>query len=222
MIVNADFSRAAIVSPHDYAWVASPQPGVDRMLLDRLGGEQGRATSIVRYAPTSHFPHHGHPGGEEILVLSGTFSEGHEHYPAGWYLRNPPGSSHRPSSREGATLFVKLRQMAPGDNRRVRVDTHDRCSWRLEEGRDICPLFRSDDETVCLLRLPTGKRLFSGPAKTMEVLVLHGQVIRGDKSHDCGTWMRLPEGEYEHIAAGMEGTTVYLRTTHTSAVAAQT
>jgi anti-sigma factor ChrR (cupin superfamily) len=77
MLINADFSKRVIVEPGvepgQYQWAASPQAGVERMMLDRVGEEQARATSIVRYAPDSRFPPHAHPGGEEILVLSGTF-----------------------------------------------------------------------------------------------------------------------------------------------------
>src|SRR3546814_16557859 len=80
MFINADFSLRAVVASHQYQWVASPQAGVERVMLDRLGGEKARATSIVRYAPSSRFPRHQHPGGEEILVLSGTFSAGNAHY----------------------------------------------------------------------------------------------------------------------------------------------
>ena len=120
MLVNADFSRRAVIGPHQYAWVASPQSGVERVMLDRVGGEKARATSIVRYAPGSHFPGHQHPGGEEILVLSGTFSEGRAHYPAGWYMRNPPGSSHLPpglypdfvAGSAGATVYLKTGHLA--------------------------------------------------------------------------------------------------------------
>lgn len=67
MRLNADFSRRAIVTPEQYQWVASPQSGVERVMLDRVGEEKARATSIVRYAPGSWFPQHPHPGGEEIL-----------------------------------------------------------------------------------------------------------------------------------------------------------
>jgi len=108
MRINADFSRRSVVTPSQYHWVASPQGGVERLMLDRVGVEAARATSIVRYAPDAWFPHHFHPGAEEILVLSGIFSEGETHYPAGWYLRSPPGCGHQPSSREGALIFVKL------------------------------------------------------------------------------------------------------------------
>ena len=113
MLINADFSQPAIVTPSDYQWVESPQQGVQRVMLDRVGAEQARATSVVRYAPDSFFPRHQHPGGEEILVLSGTFSDELGHYPAGWYLRNPPGSNHQPFSVEGAVIFVKLPVTAP-------------------------------------------------------------------------------------------------------------
>ena len=34
MLVNADFSRPASVSPAQYRWTAAPQGGVERVLLD--------------------------------------------------------------------------------------------------------------------------------------------------------------------------------------------
>lgn len=88
MLINHDFTRRVTVATDDYHWVHSPQGGVDRVMLDRIGGEQARATSLVRYLPKTSFPYHVHPGGEEILVLDGRFSEGERDYPAGWYLRN--------------------------------------------------------------------------------------------------------------------------------------
>ena len=120
MLLNSDFSQRAIVTPDDYQWIPSPQPGVERVMLDRIGREQARATSLVRYAPGSKFPAHSHPGGEEILVLDGIFTENGVDYPAGWYLRSPDGSSHQPSSRGGTTIFVKLRQMSADERQPVR------------------------------------------------------------------------------------------------------
>ena len=87
--------------------MASPVAGVERRLLDRCGGEVARATSIVRYAPGSRFEPHNHGGGEEILVLSGVFQDGQGAYPAGTWLRNPPGSLHKPWSEAGCTIWVK-------------------------------------------------------------------------------------------------------------------
>lgn len=214
MLLNADFSRRAIVTPDQYRWVASPQRGVDRVMLDRLGGETARATSIVRYAPGSTFPRHQHPGGEEILVLSGTFSEGSEHYPAGWYLRNPPGSSHQPSSAEGALIFVKLWQMPPQEDRRVRIDTRDPASWRLQQGREVCPLFRADTEQVWLQRLAPGEAVFAEPVESAELLLVEGRLVDGEHAYERGSWMRLPSGACPRMAAGAQGATVYLKTGH--------
>lgn len=73
MRIHADFTRRVNLSTDDMPWVPSPQAGVERRMLDRIGQEKARATSLVRYAPGSVFPAHAHPGGEEILVLSGTF-----------------------------------------------------------------------------------------------------------------------------------------------------
>lgn len=214
MLVNADFSRRAIVAPDQYQWIASPQEGVERVILDRLGGEKARATSIVRYAPGSHFPRHLHPGGEEVLVLSGTFSDESGHYPAGWYLRNPPGSSHQPFSDKGATIFVKLWQMRPGEDRRVHIDTRDPASWQRRDGREICPLFSSDDEQVSLQRLAPDETLFADAVDSAELLVLDGELLAGDQSYERGSWIRLPAGEYPEFTAGAEGATLYLKTCH--------
>ena len=82
------------------------------MMLDRIGNEKARATSLVKYAPESAFPEHQHPLGEEVLILSGIFTENAEDdYPAGWNLRNPHNSTHRVSSKAGCLIFVKLMQM---------------------------------------------------------------------------------------------------------------
>lgn len=214
MLVNADFSRRVIITPADYRWIASPQGGVERMMLDRLGGERARATSMVRYAPDSRFPLHEHPGGEEVFVLSGIFSEGRHHYPSGWYLRNPPGSSHQPYSVSGAIIFVKLWQMPPADRELVRVDTNDRTTWQRHNRRTICPLFSSDTEQVSLHRLPPGDPLFDDEVSTAEVLVLAGSVTAGLLSYKRGTWIRLPAGEYPEFSAGESGVLFYLKTGH--------
>jgi len=53
MELNADFSKRVAVHAAEIPWKASPMPGVDRRMLDRIGDEVARATSIVRYAPGS-------------------------------------------------------------------------------------------------------------------------------------------------------------------------
>jgi anti-sigma factor ChrR (cupin superfamily) len=214
MRVNADFSVPVIIAPDQYEWVASPQTGVERMMLDRIGEEKARATSIVRYAPASRFPRHAHPGGEEILVLSGTFSDETGDFPAGWYLRNPPDSSHQPASEEGALIFVKLRQMAPGEDRSVRIDTNDPSSWRRQGGRMVCPLFSSAEEQVCLQRLEAGQAVLEDPEGGAELLVLAGEIAAESHSYGPGAWIRLAAGDCPAFLAGQQGLSFYLKTGH--------
>ena len=220
MHVHPDFSLRATVSPTDHRWVASPQPGVERVMLDRLGAERARATSLVRYAPASVFPAHGHPGGEEILVLSGTFSDSSGDHGPGWYLRNPPGSAHQPSSADGALIFVKLWQMAADDTRSVRIDTRDPSTWRTEGGHEVCPLYATDREQVCLLRLPPGHTLRLVAAGGAEVLVIDGRLIVGAAALGALAWLRLPPGDTPEFQAGDAGTTLYLKTGHLAGLAA--
>ena len=220
MRINADFSRRATLAADRYEWVSSPQSGVERVMLDRVGAEKARATSIVRYAPGSRFPAHQHPEGEEILVLSGTFSEGERHFPAGWYMRNPPGSGHAPSSREGTEIFVKLRQMPPRELQQVFVDTRDPAAWQHLEDRAVCPLFSAAYEQVCLQRLVPGTAVLAGAAAAAgrsggaELLVVAGGVSMDGRQYGTGSWIRLPPGDSPALSAGNEGATVYLKTGH--------
>ena len=68
MELNADFSKRVSVHAATLAWTLSPMAGVERRMLDRIGEEVARGTSIVRYAPKSHFSPHVHDEGEEFLV----------------------------------------------------------------------------------------------------------------------------------------------------------
>lgn len=214
MLVNAEFHKPAVVTPDDYTWVPSPQPGVERVMLDRVGAERGHATSIVRYAKHSSFPRHAHPGGEEILVLSGTFSDELGDYPAGWYLRNPPGSSHQPSSADGTVILVKLWQMRDADRETVRVNTCEPANWRDVDGRSICHLFRNDAERVQLMRLSAHSQILPCQVESAELFVLEGSFMRDGEVLSQGSWLRLPRGSYSALVAGSNGVTVYLKTGH--------
>ena len=78
-----------------------------------------RATTIVRYAPNSHFSKHSHTGGEEFIVLDGIFQDEHGDYSAGTYVRNPPTTSHTPRSDQGCIIFVKLWQFDMQDRNQL-------------------------------------------------------------------------------------------------------
>ncbi|CAG9249608.1 cupin domain-containing protein [Paraburkholderia caribensis] len=214
MHVNADLSERADVTPDTYCWVTSPQPGVERVMLERDGGEQARATSIVRYASGSWFPRHSHPLGEEILVLNGKFSDEQHTYSAGWYLRNPPGSSHRPWSNEGALLFVKLRQMRSEQQQEIRVNTSDECNWTLYQGRVVCPLFRDALESVRLEWVPPSSNAIFDNSGGVEVLVVDGGLQSDECCYPKGSWLRFPPSGQSALRAGSRGATIYVKMGH--------
>ena len=55
MELNADFLKRVVVHSAEMPWQASPSVGVERRMLDRIGGEVARATTIVRFAPGHSF-----------------------------------------------------------------------------------------------------------------------------------------------------------------------
>lgn len=220
LLIHANFATPAVVTPDQYDWVRSPQAGVERVMLDRIGGEVSRATSIVRYAAESYFPHHVHMGGEEIMVLSGTFSDETGHYPEGWYLRNPPGSHHQPFSAEGAVIFVKLGQMRSEERAHVRINTRCASSWRTMGSREVCWLFESSTEQVSLQRVPPAERILFAGEGGVEILVLAGAAKTHQQFYPLGAWLRLPTGSDETIYAGPDGLTCYIKSGHLAHIGA--
>ncbi len=213
--LNSDFSRRVVIDTAAEPWIGSPQPGVERRLLDRLGGEVARATSLVRYAPGSSFSDHVHGGGEEFLVLEGVFSDERGDYPAGTYVRNPPGSKHRPFSRGGCTLFVKLHQFAKSDLQRVVIDTTT-ANWSVasEAGLSRVVLHQHRDEKVALVRFAPGARLPDDPHPGgEEVLVLEGVLSDEAGDYPAGTWVREPAGS-AHAPFSREGCVIYVKEGH--------
>jgi anti-sigma factor ChrR (cupin superfamily) len=214
--LNADFSQRAVVHAPRLAWVPSPVAGVERRMLDRIGDEIARATSIVRYAPESRFSPHTHGGGEEFLVLDGTFQDEHGDYPAGSYVRNPPTSHHRPGSEPGCVLFVKLWQFDPADRIPVRIDTA-KMAYAPVPGRtqvEAIPLFRAEDEDVRLERWAVGSEIALALPSGGEFLVLDGSFEEGADRFERQSWLRLPRLGVLRATAGPKGCTVWVKTGH--------
>ena len=217
MKIHADLTQRAVVFSEDLPWVDSPMPGVQRRMLERDGEEVARATSIVRYAPDSHFSAHTHDGGEEYFVLEGVFSDEHGDFGPGTYVRNPVGSSHVPYSKEGATILVKLRQMHPGDQAQVTIDTHQ-SSWAdgLVKGLQVLPLRAYGTEQVALVKWAPGTtfqphRHWGGE----EIFVLEGTFADEHGVYPKGTWVRNPPGSFL-TPFSEEGCLIYVKTGHLS------
>lgn len=204
-LINADFSQRVTLDTHEMPWIGSPQAGVERRMLDRIGGEVAWATSIVRYAAGSAFAAHTHERGEEFLVLAGVFSDEHGDYPRGTYVRNPPGSRHTPRSDGGCIILVKLRQMPATESDRVVIDT-TALDWQRgpAPGWSIKLLYGGTDggERVALERLEAGKshplhRTLGGE----EIFVLSGELSDEAGRYGPGTWTRLPPGAVRRLTA---------------------
>ena len=217
MRINADFSERVVVRPKDYRWVDSPMPGVERMMLDRIGDEVARATSLVRYAPNSNFSPHVHSGGEEFFVLEGEFGDEHQTYPAGSYVRNPIGTSHSPSvGSEGCIILVKLHQFDQQDDAAVVINTHD-AEWipNYAPGLDVMPLHKFQTENVVLIRwapnTPFEEHTHDGGE---EVFVLDGCFSDENGDYPAGTWLRQPDQSKHSAFTGDEGALLFLKTGH--------
>jgi anti-sigma factor ChrR (cupin superfamily) len=212
---HADLSQRAVLDTRALVWQPSPSAGVERRFLDRCGGEVARATSIVRYAPGSRFERHHHGGGEEILVLEGTFSDEYGDYAAGTYLRNPVGSSHAPFSEDGCTLLVKLQQMHPADQQRLVIDTAS-SAWLpgLVTGLEVRSLHAFGSEHVALVRWAPGT-VFQphGHPGGEEILVLEGVFQDEHGSYPAGSWLRNPPGSGHHPWSEA-GCTIWVKTGH--------
>jgi hypothetical protein len=219
MKLFADLTKKAMVNGACLKWVPSPASGVDRCMLDRDGAEVARATTIVKFAPKSSFPHHTHGGGEEYFVLQGTFHDSAGAYGLGSYVRNPIGTSHAPwTEDDGCTILVKLRQMHSSDIKEVAVDTTS--LLRAKDGSTNHGASNDIPLTACLYSNEvTGEQVFveAWPAGTSdlrpteaaqrggeELFVVEGTlqcVCEGEEvtSYPRWSWLRFPPS-----AAGSE------------------
>ncbi|MDG1375783.1 MAG: cupin domain-containing protein [Yoonia sp.] len=213
MELNAAFDQRVLIHSDQLEWIASPMAGVDRRMLDRIGAEVARATTIVRYAEGSRFSEHTHSGGEEFIVLEGIFQDEHGDYPAGTYVRNPPTTAHTPRSEMGCTIFVKLWQFDPADPNQFRKTMADELSPCVA-GVASALLHKDAHETVTYHHMDAGATLTNGGGGGIEMLVINGSVLDSGEMLGQGAWLRLPEGAPLQVTAGPAGAKVWIKTGH--------
>lgn len=213
MELNSDFNARVVVHSDQLEWQASPMKGVDRRMLDRIGREVARATTIVRYAPGSHFSEHTHTGGEEFIVLDGVFQDEHGDFPEGTYVRNPPTTAHKPGSAPGCTIFVKLWQFDMEDRNQFRKDMAEELA-SPKNGVATAVLHSDERETVTYHHVDAGAAMNSSDAGGIEILLISGSVTEGGDALEKGSWLRLPEGQTLSAVAGADGAKVWMKTGH--------
>ena len=212
--LNMDFDRPVSTLPGQQDWVASPADGVSRLPLERLSPESGHKTSFVRFLPGSYFPAHAHPLGEEIYVLEGVFSDQYGDYPQGTYLRNPPGSSHKPFSKEGCTLFVKLDQFHPDDTEKVVLRPQDQI-WRPGIGNlKVSALHSFGTQSTALVFWPANE-VFQPHVHWggEEIVVIKGRFIDEFGEYPTGSWVRSPHLS-KHFPRVEEETLILVKVGH--------
>ena len=217
MRLNADFDERVVIRPEDYDWVSSPAPGVTRMLLDRIGDEVARATSLVRYDANSEFPSHAHSGGEEFFVLEGEFADEDGRYGVGSYVRNPIGTSHRPSiGEQGALIFVKLHQFSRADTEQKVIDTQQ-SEWLpgLVDGLTVMPLHNFENESVALVKWAPDTQFNShNHWGGEEIFVIEGTFYDEYGSYPSGSWLRSPHGSRHQPYTKEDGALIFVKTGH--------
>lgn len=195
MRIRSDFDQIVHVTPDQHDWTPSPLPGVERVMLDRIGGERAVATSLVRYAAGAGFSPHEHGAGEEFIVLGGEFADEQGRYPPLTYVRNPPGSAHSPYSSPGCTLFVKLGQFHPDDQRRCVLPISEHCP---EDGWQAERLHEHRGEEAVIVRAAAGANVrLRASHYCRELLVLRGLITwqtEQTRTMAPQSWFRIAPG----------------------------
>jgi quercetin dioxygenase-like cupin family protein len=226
MKINSNFKAFAGLNFDATKYIASPSFGVNRFMLDRIGSEKARATTIVQYKPKSSFPEHEHIGGEEFLVLEGTFKNQFGEFPAGMYVRNPIGSKHSPwVDEDGCTIMVKLLQMADtGEGTTpLHIDASTSDKGSATSYGSALDMYSNDvtgeKVQMCWVdageTFPTNKMCADGE----ELFLYDGSLLLGDEEYVKWGWLRFPVGESIDdkraiLKAGTSGAQVYRKTGH--------
>ncbi|MEM7007696.1 MAG: cupin domain-containing protein [Thermodesulfobacteriota bacterium] len=212
--INGDMSKYVSVDTNQIKWQESPSGSVWRKRLHLVGpAEAGQVTSLVMYEANSDFHAHAHPGGEEILVLGGTFSDERGDFKAGTYLLNPEGYEHTPFSKEGGFIFVKLRQYPGNDRTQIVVDTQNMKWIESLSGIHIKMLYSEHGyaEEVSLQKwdrgASPGEVHYPGGA---EILILKGDLKDERGTYGEMSWIRLPEGSV-HNPVSPSGCEFYIK-----------
>jgi quercetin dioxygenase-like cupin family protein len=214
MELNADFSKRVVMHGDEIDWLESPMVGVSRRMLDRIGDELARATSIVRYAPGSAYSPHVHDGGEEFIVLEGVFQDELGDFPAGSYIRNPPESRHTPGPEPGCTIMVKLWQFDLQDRTHVRIDTNKISAVR-DAGRpgvSVTPLFHDPREDVRTELWAPDAEVRLGADGGAEYFVLDGAFEGSGDRLGANSWLRMPDRMQSMAKASTDDARVWVKT----------
>lgn len=214
--VHADLLARVSARPTSLTWYPTTFPGISFGCFESNRHVQDHpVTMLTRFDRQGFFPLHGHPGGEEILVLEGNFIDEAGVHPPGTYMLNPEGFVHRPYSEDECLTFVKLRQHGGNNRQQVRTNIFEGC-WQS----GIIPQIQTKllygqerfSERVWIERWLPGTRL----SNVVETEVKEIFVISGTWSDELGrypthSWLRYPPGQ-PYCPASATGCLIYVKT----------
>lgn len=212
---HADYRSRTAVLPTALTWYRTNYTGIwFRCFESDCDVQDHPVTMLTRFDSGGFFPLHGHPGGEEILVLQGIFEDETGAHPPGTYMLNPEGFIHSPYSNEGCLTFVKLRQHGGKTRDQVRINIYESL-WQLGiiPQIEVRPLYQQVDypEKIWVERWQAGTRL----SKVVETEVKEIFVIEGTWNDELGhyptgSWLRYPPN-CPYSPASETGCLIYIK-----------
>jgi anti-sigma factor ChrR (cupin superfamily) len=198
--VNADPSMVAVMDTNTMPWEPTEWPGVSRKVLELVhDAKKGRETSLLKFAPGAKIPTHVLEHRMDVVVVEGTYADGHGEYGAHSFLRNPPGFRHTPASKDGCVIYVKWRvPIHPGAGERVVIDART-AQWLdfPHRGAKVLHLYPNADgiETSRIGNVAPNRKLPShNHSIGEETLVLDGCLKDEYAAYSKGIWFRMPCG----------------------------
>lgn len=213
---HSDLLTRAAVEAQALTWYPTTFPGISFGCFESDHRVQDHPiTMLTRFAPKGYFPLHGHPGGEEILVLDGYFQDETGVHPPGTYMLNPEGFVHRPHSDHGCLTFVKLRQHGGSQRQRIRTNIFEG-PWQPGKVPQIQVqlLYQQQGfvEEVWIERWQPGTQL----ANVVESKIKEIFIIEGSWSDELGqypihSWLRYPPNQ-PYSPVSTDGCLIYVKT----------
>ena len=215
-MLNQDFNQKVVMDPAHLRSIDSPCDGVKRILLERSeDSEFAISTTIVDFDAGSYFEEHVHDLGEELFVLEGVFSDESGDYPGNVYQK-PSNSKHKPFSKSGCRLFVKLRQFNEDDNKKIIINTNY-SPWLpgIVEGLQVLPLHNFECENTALVKWDPNTKFnphnhFGGE----EILVISGTFYDEYGSYPKYSWIRSPHMSQHTPYTLDDGALIFVKTGH--------
>jgi hypothetical protein len=214
--VNNHLGSRTAAKPQSLIWYPTTYPGISFGCFESDSTVQDHpVTMLTRFAPNGYFPLHGHPGGEEILVLEGHFADETGVHPPGTYMLNPEGFIHRPYSETGCLTFVKLRQHG-GKNRKQVSTNVFAADWQpgMIPEIQVLPVYEQAgfSEKVWFERWQAGTRLSKVAApEVKEIFVVDGIWSDEFGQYPAHSWLRYPPCE-PYSPASETGCLIYVKT----------